>query len=1251
MSNSGNSKIVNKNRCFAKKINHSVIVFLVQCTFCVTVLVVQMNKQSVAQIPNEQPAFEFESLPSLQAYPDLPEFSDPNQGFVDPPTGFEPAISRPGDGFAASPSNFREISSDYVAEYPSQYTQTPYGEGYAVSQTQLVPPPPPVNPRPQYAQNAHPNQENLAQVPDPIQHQQSQSVGFENYPVAPVPNDRPKDQSQMVIDVRVVGNGQIPLEKLRLKVKSRPNRPFNEQQVEEDKRALVQTGWFLTVNPNIYRGRDGIIITYELVERRLLHYVKFVGNTIYPRKKLQEEAGISPGDALDSMAVMQAKARLEDFYKAGGHHKIHIEVLSGDRATDRGAIFLINEGNKQRIDRVKFVGCNSQISGARLKTLIESKPGWFYFIGGEFTREKLDADVEKLTEYYRNLGYFFAKIDRDYEEGRGYTGFGQEDCWVTVRFVIDEGPRCKINSLNIIGNRVHSGAEIVAAMKKTHVGKYYNYFALENDINKIKDLYGKDGRVFTEVEKDYVVDVIDTPKGQEGIFDLTISIKESRQCKFGEVTVDILDQTGGKDSYTKTAVVMNRAPKIRPGAMIETAEIRNTQRRLKSSMLFNSNPQNYLPEVIFELDDSQRPYMFEQSAVAEELGTTRGQSPQAKKGSVSDYVVSPMQPRGGNSEDDMIKDGLRKTELMFAESERKEQTTFPQRNQPLTLPADNSHGEREQIVPATNGGKRPYFADPNVGKVPQKPVVLGQSGRSIPTQPAATTVNQYGSTPSNNTATTTYPPNPEPGAFSSQYYGSVPRGNSASISSNYPNDSNGQQPTVQPYNPNESTDNPGGTVSPYDPYTNDLYPASATDNYYGYGDSTPAGQRGRLLSGPTEFVPGPNNPYTQGGGLMDPVMPGSVGNQDYNNSIFRPKPEPILTVPTKIRVQETTTGQFMASVGVNSDAGVTARFVYREDHFDWRRPPKNFFRFEDWRNAFRGGGQRFKIEAQPGTDYQRYEVAWEEPNLFNTDWSLGTSGFYYTRNYTEWREQRAGGSVSLGYRLTPDLLFNTYYKGESVEVFRPIMAGIPDLDRVLGTNSLHTFGIKLVHDTRDNIYLATEGHLISFDAKQVVGSFQYPRLEVDARQYFMLRERPDTSGRWVLGFRSAAGWSDIDTPIFERYYAGGFTTLRGFDFRGVSPRHDWIPIGGNFEFYNSAELLFPITADDMIRGVVFVDTGCVQSKINEWDQKYRVAPGFGLRISIPFMGPAPIAFDFAFPISKDPTDKTNVFSFYVGFMR
>jgi outer membrane protein insertion porin family len=46
-----------------------------------------------------------------------------------------------------------------------------------------------------------------------------------------------------------------------------------------------------------------------------------------------------------------------------------------------------------------------------------------------------------------------------------------------------------------------------------------------------------------------------------------------------------------------------------------------------------------------------------------------------------------------------------------------------------------------------------------------------------------------------------------------------------------------------------------------------------------------------------------------------------------------------------------------------------------------------------------------------------------------------------------------------------------------------------------------------------------------------------------------------------------------------------------------------------------------------------------------------VAPGFGLRISVPALGPAPIAVDLAVPVAREDTDDIQNFSFFFGFGR
>ena len=299
-----------------------------------------------------------------------------------------------------------------------------------------------------------------------------------------------------------------------------------------------------------------------------------------------------------------------------------------------------------------------------------------------------------------------------------------------------------------------------------------------------------------------------------------------------------------------------------------------------------------------------------------------------------------------------------------------------------------------------------------------------------------------------------------------------------------------------------------------------------------------------------------------------------------------------------------------------------------------------------------------RLEAQPGTQVQRYSASWQNPYIFDTQNSLGVNGYYYSRQFINWFEQRIGGGVSIGRQFTPDLSASLAYRGAQVTISNPNVFDVPQINAVIGDNALHGFSITGAYDTRDNPFLPTEGHLISAQVEQVIGTWVYPRAAVDLRKHFKLYERPDGSGRHVLTISGRAEYTGPNTPIYENIFYGGFSSIRGFAFRGVSPMvlsmnpvlQD-VAVGGQFGMLASAEYMFPITADDMLRAVVFCDSGTVEPTISNWNNNYRVAPGFGLRITVPAMGPAPIALDFAFPIATNPGDIREVFSFFVGFNR
>jgi outer membrane protein insertion porin family len=378
-------------------------------------------------------------------------------------------------------------------------------------------------------------------------------------------------------------------------------------------------------------------------------------------------------------------------------------------------------------------------------------------------------------------------------------------------------------------------------------------------------------------------------------------------------------------------------------------------------------------------------------------------------------------------------------------------------------------------------------------------------------------------------------------------------------------------------------------------------------------------------------------PPPESGPFFDPAWP----------AVQNPLPP---TRDVDVYVEETQTGRFMFGVGVNSDAGVSGQVVIDERNFDLFRLPTSWGDFANG-TAFRGAGQGFRIEAAPGTQVQRYMFTFTEPYLFDTDISTSLSGYFFNRIYQDWDEERLGGRVGFGYRLAPDLSVASSMRMENVNISQPRVRGVPELEAVIGNNDLYSARFSITHDTRDLPFAPTQGHYIDLAYEQAFGEFSFPRGELDARKYYLIKERPDGSGRHTFGLSAKFGVTGTDTPIFENYFAGGYSSLRGFNFRGASPTTNGVQVGGHLRFLGSAEYFFPLTADDMIKGVVFCDFGTVERDIEFKSDNFRVAPGLGLRINIPALGPAPLAFDFAVPVAHAPGDNIQNFSFFFGVNR
>ncbi len=976
--------------------------------------------------------------------------------------------------------------------------------------------------------------------------------------------------SDTVVDVQIRGNKSLPLEKILPQIRTRVGRKFDKELLEEDVRRLDHTHMFVKIETFWQQVAGGRIVIFNVVERPLLTDVLFVGCKELRKKALQKEAEIKVGDPVDPYAIEEARRHLEEYYQSKGFSRARITLLEGDKPEDRRAIFLIDEGAKQKVWTTKFIG-NTIADDGRLQTQIKTAHPFLWLFKGELDRKELDEDVNRLTAYYRGLGFFRARIGRELE-------FNEKQNWVTVTFVIDEGPRYKIRNISVLGNTKYTSDELLADLKLTR-DNYFDQAKMTRDVATMQDRYGGIGYVFADVKAD--------PRFLEepGQLDLVYNIKEGDRYRVGKIDVNIK----GEYPHTRITTILNRLS-IKPGDIVDVREIRASERRIKLSGLFETNPATgNAPKIVFsppDQDGDDKVQVADRPKSQHKPGTRfRGQSPDPPDRDLNITLncgryIGPMDEERG--------------------------TGNVGRGTGATAGSSSSAlNEMARNLAACVKEDSPIFVDRGFAAVPAK---IGTVPRKVSRDRVVYT--QYTQDASQGS-----PPAP---SSQLQWTSAAPE---QQVTAPYP------APNTPPPNYSQPVATQAAPVQPAPAYGQQIWPRQG---------------------GPERPIDSPQGTY----------VPGPIFSE---NSPFRDGPAegPDLprALPFSVLANEAMTGRLMLGVGINSDAGLVGQVVLDEQNFDWTALPRGW---EDIRNgtAWRGRGQRLRLEAMPGTQLQRYAVTFQDPYMLDTQVSLGLNGFYYTRIYTEYTEQELGGRISLGYQFTPDLSGSIAYRGQKINITNPIDPLLPDLADVINRDlALHGFRATLSHDKRDSAFLPTEGHLIEASFEEVLGSFQYPRGELDIRKYFTLFERPDGSGRHVLTLASRAGITGDNTPIYERYYAGGFSTIRGFQFRGASPREIGpstgadIAVGGDFMLLASAEYMFPITADDMLRGVVFCDTGTVEPTVNDWSNKYRVAPGFGLRIAVPAMGPAPIALDFAFPVSWQPGDRQEMFSFFMGFGR
>jgi outer membrane protein insertion porin family len=358
----------------------------------------------------------------------------------------------------------------------------------------------------------------------------------------------------------------------------------------------------------------------------------------------------------------------------------------------------------------------------------------------------------------------------------------------------------------------------------------------------------------------------------------------------------------------------------------------------------------------------------------------------------------------------------------------------------------------------------------------------------------------------------------------------------------------------------------------------------------------------------------------------------------------------------------------MFGVAASTDSGLSAQISYSQSNFDYSRPPRSWRDVVEGR-AWVGGGQSFALEAMPGTEFTRYSFAYKDPRVNDSKYSFGLNSERWERGRETYTETRTSGGVSIGSMFGRDAFWEvsattgvvevdelelTDRNGDSTVNFKDAPKYLAD---VYGANTVNLLGFSVGHDTRNSFRMPTEGHRIKAtleaSSKAIASEYDFLRVLLEGRWYREL-SRDELDRPHVFLVRARVGTlfpnnDDEDSPIFERFFAGGSTDVRGFEFRGLGPRDDKEPLGGELLTVGGLQYEFPLVGDNF-RGVVFWDTGGLFLEPEDFEiDDLRNTVGVGFRFRIPPPLNMPIGIDLGFPVKDEDEDENQVFS--VGFGR
>ncbi|MEW5894285.1 MAG: outer membrane protein assembly factor BamA [Candidatus Omnitrophota bacterium] len=348
-----------------------------------------------------------------------------------------------------------------------------------------------------------------------------------------------------------------------------------------------------------------------------------------------------------------------------------------------------------------------------------------------------------------------------------------------------------------------------------------------------------------------------------------------------------------------------------------------------------------------------------------------------------------------------------------------------------------------------------------------------------------------------------------------------------------------------------------------------------------------------------------------------------------------------------VQVEEAKTGSFNFGGGYSTVDNLVGFAEIEQKNFD----------FTNW-PTFTGGGQHLVFRTESSATRNNFRLSFTEPWIMDYPVSGGFD-LYLTERDRErdvgyaFDEARKGGKIRFGKQLSEYVDSGIYYRLENIKIDNFEDDVSSEILREEGENNLSVVGLTLTRDERDNVFNPTKGLYLNGGVDVAGGPFagdkDFYRLTSQATYYVPLKYYKSVLEFGLrTGVMNDYGSSDF-VPIFERFFAGGSRSIRGYDERKVGPLDPVTndPIGGESMIVGNIELTVPVF--EFMKLAAFYDTGNVWKDIEDiGSTAFKSGVGMGLRFKTPI---GPINLDYGYPLDDEPGEESRSGKFYFSVSR